>query len=54
MRVRVWGWVGGHAPCSPLECIFDHIPLSRWWDTMRYNGIHQIQLDTQLDTYEYS
>ena len=31
----------------PLECIFDHIPFSRRWDTGRYSGI-------QLDMYGYS
>jgi len=28
------------------QCIFGHIPFSRRWDTMRYSGIQQIQLDT--------
>jgi len=35
---------------SPVECIFGCIPFSRRWDTVRYSGIQQIQ----LDTYGYS
>ena len=46
----------------PLECICGRIiPFSRQWDTMRYSGIQQIQLDVaaryryawiQLDTVD--